>query len=55
MMWFTTPDEDRGYEEFVAWFPVKAIDEYSGREAWIWLRCYREFPDGRRTFSSFWI
>jgi hypothetical protein len=52
---WTTPKEHNGFVDRIAWWPVHAKDEYSGRFAWVWLRGIRQFDDGRITFSSFWI
>ncbi len=52
---WATPEPARNYREMLAWLPMRAYDEYSGRDAWVWMRTVRVFSDGRVTFSSFWI
>jgi hypothetical protein len=52
--WITLP-EARSFRDTFAWRPVRAVDEYTKREAWVWLTSIRVHDDGRVTFSSFWI
>lgn len=54
-MWFwIKPDRKREFRDTYAWVPVKALDTWTHREAWVWLTSIRVFHDGRVTFSSFW-
>ena len=51
--WIDGPPK-RTFTDRIAWIPVRARDEYSGRLAWIWLREARFHDSGEVTFSSFW-
>lgn len=55
MTFWITPKPDRGYREFIAWLPTVALDEYSGRWAWVWLVRLRQHKGEHHfTFNSFW-
>jgi hypothetical protein len=53
VLWITEK-KGTGFRDKIAWWPVRAFDNYSLRWAWVWLREVRVSDDGKVTFSSFW-
>ena len=49
-----SPTREKTFTERLAWWPVRAFDEYSQRHAVVWMRVVRRHRDGRITFSTFW-